>query len=115
MSDTPKTDAVWRAIYPLDQETDYRLERSLSFARQLERELNAALRESEEQARLLGKGGSREAALLARIAELEKDKARLFWASELLLAGYKGLGGDMENNGPRLLNQTISAMRGSQP
>jgi hypothetical protein len=73
MSDTPRTDDVWQREYPADQATDVRLERVLSHARELERELNEVLKEGEEQARLLGKGGSREAKLLAGIAVLEDE------------------------------------------
>jgi hypothetical protein len=77
MSDTPRTDAIWRREYPADQATDERLERVLSHARELERELNEALKEGEEQARLLGKSGCREVELLTQIAELEKGKVKV--------------------------------------
>jgi hypothetical protein len=77
MSNTPRTDSVWQREYPADQATDVRLERVLAHARDLERELNEALKEGEEQALLLGKSGSREAKLLTRIAELEKGKVKV--------------------------------------
>ncbi len=41
--------------------------------------MNDALTESEAQARLLGMGSEREARLMARVMELEKDAARYRW------------------------------------
>jgi hypothetical protein len=37
--------------------------------------------------------------------------AELIDAAELLLAGYEGLDGDMENNGPKQMRQAIDAAR----
>jgi len=104
MSDTPRTDAVEAAWlrYWAEPEIDRKKQPPQwdDFARELERELNAALRESEEQARLLGKGGSREAALLARIAELEKE-----------VAETKAWGKSWQAEAERI----HAAMRGNQP
>jgi len=73
VSETPKTDskAQFFGFNPDEGEEFVQAD----FARELERE-NAALRkEMDEQARLNGKGSEREAALLAEVETLERQKA----------------------------------------
>ena len=72
-TDTPKADAI--AHFGFDRDTY--ICRMTDFARELERELTAALAEGLEQARLLGKSGEREAGLLARIEALKRELATL--------------------------------------
>jgi len=71
------------------------------FARNLERERDAAENESLEMARLLGMSGEREAALLARLDEANREIARLQMeldatcnAEELARNGYEVLKGN---------------------
>ena len=66
---------------------------------QLTSERDEALQEAQEQARLLGMGGSREAALLSRLTaaesalvEASKDRERLDWLEKRPLADYKRIG-----------------------
>jgi hypothetical protein len=95
MSDTPLTDAVWEAEYPADQETDTRLESALGkHAAVLERQLNAAN---------------------ARIAELEKDKARLDWLDAAPKAHGEYAMNQWYGSGIDYRQAIDAAMRGTQP
>lgn len=70
---TPETDAVVRRWVDSDQ-----LAVKLTMkCMELEMRLNEALTELDEQARLVGMGGSREASLRSQIFELERRVLRL--------------------------------------
>ena len=75
MSDTPETDAF---IDSLNDDWDYEFAALTAHAKKLEQERDEAQKENMEQALLLGKGGEREAALLAKLetAELEIRRIR---------------------------------------
>jgi hypothetical protein len=76
-TDTPRTDVEEIFVAdPWDSPTTCRAVVS-DFARALERELAAMTKERDEQCRLLGKSGSREAKLLAEIESLKKENARI--------------------------------------
>jgi chromosome segregation ATPase len=49
----------------------------------------------------------------ARAKELEVSEAMLRDALELLLIGYEGLGGDMENNGPMIAKAALAETKGT--
>jgi hypothetical protein len=75
---TPRTDAEKRHAFISDHTRGYRpagLVVRIDLARQLERELAEARAEGEEQARLLGMSGEREAGLLAEIDRLKRELA----------------------------------------
>jgi hypothetical protein len=78
MSDrpTPRTDAEKRHAFISDHTRGYRpagLVVRIDLARQIERELAEAREEGEEQARLLGMSGEREAGFLAEIDRLKRE------------------------------------------